>query len=660
MRKNLTRIEYWLSKKSSQISSKFIWRALGIIAVALVFIPWLGVWFTCEPFRGISRFFVDVFSPVSLRNIPYAQKVLGETSSSYGWYSSLAYAIGTIFITGLLIAIITNYLRSLGESYRKGMLDRYNWNNHVLFLGYDELMIGTLQNMCKTGMQVVVAVPENVELVRSKIMANLTEVENSQVEVILCNKTDSDDLCKKACVDKVAYLFFIGQPDDPTHDASNLKSLDVAAEILGNDTNVISYIYIRNRASLSLVQRQGFVGEDAMKLRKIVNPFNFYENIAGKLIAGFESGKTLMNIDYHDEKKNLAVCPDAKAHLVILGMTEVGMALAREVLMVAHYPKRRVTITLVDEKAREEMFFFRGRYKELFKNCNYTFEDYDDKEKDPDPSSGDKTLLDVDFEFVQASVAHPKLMKQIETWNKDDKQILTLVICTADSPKNMATALYLPRTLMEGESAIPVWVYQQGDDSLKEFSGHEFYNNVHIFSAKEYSGIDLHDSLEKTWALEVAAAYSRSSGSDSSLKWDEMSHYDRWSSLYNVRSVITKLRGLGYELKKEDNKVTLWNFAEKEKTKCSYLDFDSDTIYKIAETEHIRWMTDTFAKGFRKTTEKEQEEIKKDKSLKNKYKKDCFAHNDLRPYAELDEDTAAYDIDMTEAIISAINRQLRK
>lgn len=655
MRKKINNLYFKISKKSSNSSSKFIWTLLIVLFCSVIIVPWI------KPF---GKFFVDIFSPVSFRYISY------RGGGEYGWYSSFAYAIGVILISGLLIPIITNYLRTLGNKYKTGTLSKYFWENHILFLGYDELMIGTLRKVCTPDnkMQVVVAVPENVEVVRSRIKVNLSEEDYKQVEVIQCNYTDKDDLIKKACVKTVSQLFIIGQPNGATHDATNQKCLDSIADIVGDKQDIVCYIYFRNQSSLSLIHRQDFGKDHNKPLWKKTNPFNFHQNIASKLLTGFDSGNELMTPDYRNKKQNLAVCKNANVHLVILGMTEMGMALAKEMLMVAHYPGHRVKITLVDDNAREEMFYFKGRYKDLFNHCKSTFFKLDWRDgkqpmecKPQKENVSAKDILDVEFAFIEGSVAHPKLTEMIEGWAKEENWVFTLAICTNDSPKNMATALYLPRTLLEGGNAVQVWVYQQGDNSMEEFGGHDLYKNLHTFSANEYGDIDLQGSIAYTWAEEVQKAYVRSSsGTTSSKKWHDLSQYDRWSTMNNVRSIIPKLHGMGYEIVKEKGRFQLEYFGDGERAQCCQLDLSNAEILKLAETEHIRWNADTLAKGFRPTSDEEHRQVKADKENKSKFKKTLFAHDDIRPYSDLDADTQAYDIDMTEAIINAINGQLRK
>ena len=80
----------------------------------------------------------------------------------------------------------------------------------------------------------------------------------------------------------------------------------------------------------------------------------------------------------------------------------------------------------------------------------------------------------------------------------------------------------------------------------------------------------------------------------------------------------------------------------------------------LGRTEHIRWMVDTLTKGFRPTTEAEHAKVLSDTKLKDHLKKTIFAHDDIRPFDQLSPQTAKYDIDMTQAMINAINAKVKK
>lgn len=646
----------WLPKSMSKISSRFIWLLLCVIVISIILIPVVGEVVPC--LRFVSKFWVDIFSPVSLRQISYK----GSCEDNLGIASAVAYAIGFVLITIIMIPIVTNYMRTMGDRYLDGTLKKYSWKGHVLFLGFDSMMLCALKDACKQKGQVVVAVPTGVRQVRNRLREMLSVENFERVEVVQSNKCDVSDLKKKACVSQAYEIFIIGQPDDPMHDANNLKSLDLICDMVDSPENFRCHIHIRNIVTFSLMQRQGLGVKDSLRNKAMA--FNFYENIAGNLLSDFESGKKLMTLDYQNERQNLANCPGTTAHLLILGMTRMGLALAREALMVAHYPNHRVKITLVDDHARQEMFYFMGRYKELFKCCQNSYDELDtlDIENHVPLRVSDNPLLDVEFEFIQGSIAHPKLMNLIEAWAKDSTQILTMAVCTDVSPQNMATALYLPRTLLEGEKPIHVWVYQHDDDSMQGFSDHPMFKYLHVFSPGEYGSLNTPGNTIRELVESVDFAYRQSYDKGAKkVNWMEMSHYDRWSNVHNVRSIIAKLRGLGYEMSWSNGRGgSLSCFAPNTSGNCD--DFPTEAeILQLSVTEQFRWVTDTLTRGFRPTTKEEHDkvvELGKDfkKELKNRH----FAHDDIRPFDELDKETAKINIDMTKAIIDIIKKKLNR
>ena len=406
--------------------------------------------------------------------------------------------------------------------------------------------------------------------------------------------------------------------------------------------------------------------------------FNFYENIAGNVLSDFEHGKTLMLLDEQNERKNLKKCQEvATVHLVILGMTQMGTALAREAIMVAHYPNRRLKITMVDENAHEEMFYFMNRQRELFQRCKNSYRNLEtnvimENMLDGEP---DDRLVDVEFEFIQGSIAHPKLEKLIESWAQDSSQIVTLAVCTNDSPRNMAAALYLPHELREkeNESAIQVWVYQHDDNSTPNLSEKEDY--IHVFSPGEYGNLTALGDVFRKYVEFVQFVYDFNSDSnivggksiedvpwleifekkckerdekrkeeekeekegkkeekkEKTVKtWEGMSQYERWSNIHFVRSIIAKLRGIGY--------INLFKNCEK----CEELNL-KDELIQLCIAEQFRYNVDTLAKGFRPAAEND--------NLCGDLVKDGIRHCD-----ELDDETNK----INEVLIRAIEVIIKK
>lgn len=580
-----------------------------------------------------------------------------------------AYLIGTIIISGFIIAVLTNNLRSMGERYQNGDFKRYNWKDHVLFLGYDDLMFGTLKDACNNSLcDIIIAVPNNVKRMRAKLKTVLTGSELERVELIQCNRCDADNLEKKARIHKAKKIFIIGQPDEPTHDALNMKSLaEVANRCAKENAFPHVMVYLKNQSSFSLIQKQGL---DAQKLSALVNGgvidnsdfgkfiedncecFNFYTDRALRLFSDIKG----MRPDWHSDTKNLSNKDygTSQVHLVVIGMTKMGVALIRAALLLAHPSGKgtRFLITMVDDKACEEMHYFMGRTKELFKHCRFSYCNYDNPSKDfqitPDP---DKDFLDVEFEFVQCDAAHPTLIKNLTKWAINDKQLLTLAVCSDKSSKNLAVALYLPNNLLYGEYAIPTWIYQEGDDSMNQLLSEEQYPSLHTFSLADHVVTDISTSKVYEKARNVARFYENKYGTFNK-KWDEMSTDYKWSSIYCVLSMEIKLRAVGIKGVAAD---------------------DENLKEQVDIIEHNRWVVEKLSNGFVPTTSEQHTSVKKEldelkkvhsdwgksesvcnndieknrvlfKNLKDgKTVPNVKIHDDIRPFNELDPYTQKKD-----------------
>ena len=671
----MKKIRQFISKGMSNTSATMIY-AMAIVTLVFAF---------ALIFK--SKFIADMLSPVGLKAYLY-----GEATGHNEWLSIAAFAIGTILFSGFLVALITNSLRTLGDRYTDGTLRKYAWKNHALFLGYDDMMIGTLKEACKNYTKVVVAVPSEARQMRSMLW-NLLPHFTKKIDVVQCNRTSKEDLTDKACVLQSARIFIIGHSEEPTHDATNMKSLAAIAAMWhqkethdkGAEVPVPQImVYLRNQSTFSLIQQQGFHAgnlwgliEKADVTKEVANSrqrfmdkycefFNFYRSRAIELLSENDGLKP----DWHSEKKNLSVkeYADKKVHLVVIGMTEMGTAIVREVLKLAH-PSGEGTkyrITMVDDRAYEEMHYFIGRTKELFKRGHYEFHNYDDPSKDFTVAPT-QDLLDVEFEFVQCDVAHPTLTKNLTEWALGGEELLSIVICTNLSPKNMAVALYFPSELATGEHAVPIWVYQNGDDSVSLLDN-KAYTHLHTFSINDHEVYDTATSPRYRLARNIAQYYDKHYGESATPKsWEETASPDRWSSIYNVLSMGIKLRSIGIPSLNED--FTL---------------HDDNLKRTIDIVEHNRWVVEKLSSGFIPTDDAQHKavieelerciaEYPKWKNLnehrhelenrreyfkelkKGTIVKGIKIHDDIRNYEDLSEYTKDKDRIMLDAYIASIN-----
>ena len=667
-----------------------------ILAIIAVIISW-----TIS--HSLSKGFINLINTGSLRSVIYPPKGGTDIDISVGRLVVI-YFIGTTVFSGLFIATITNIIRNYGDRYAHGTI-RNAWSNHILYLGYDPLMTGTLraslEEAAKRKTVIVVAVPDHVQEVRDAITASFGYRQRRRIYVMKTHRNSADGL-RHANSSRAYKVFIVGQPDEPTHDAINLKSLGLLAGLcIRRGRFPKCQVYMRNRATMSLFGRQGLhyadLFDDASsvligkrykredvesQLREFVDnyftPFNFYESIAGNLLCGISSATPPMILDWNGDNDNLITNPGRDINLFIVGMSDMGMALAREALLLAHYPKpTHIKITFCDDNALEQMNYFVSRCRELFNYCPYTFRSLDGKGGSVvHPAQHD--ILDVEFEFLQGSAALPEVTKELEQRAVDKNVMLTLAICTDDSPKNMAMALCLPRTLLDKGAAIPIWVYQHGDASLKPFMRHYMYGNVHTFSPAVYGNADLQDTLEYRWARWVNAvyrAYRKGNGNyepseeEILASWHQQTLSNCLSTIIFVRSFIIKMRSVGWRLELSGDNISLYNVNPH--IPASMLNAAKE-ISNLADVEHTRWNIEKLLSGYKSTEEDDhvvindelrdcrRRGLNEDHRELFKKQKENFEHDDIRAFSELEDYVKYKDVNMLESMVTVVNREINK
>lgn len=606
---------------SKRPASQLVFIFVMLLLIVLVVVGFSFINWKHDYWKIVGSF----FSPVPMYE-PGAKHIL----------KFVFYLLGTILISGVVFAIFTNFIRTTGERYVNGTAS-YRLRNHVLFLGIDPLMIGTLRNELNDngnkGNDFVVAVPDHVASVRNELHRYLTSEQAKRVILLKCSRVNADDLQKVAQVKEARKIFIIGQPDEETHDALNLKCLGLVAAICpkqASDVPVPCYYYLRNQSTFYMIHRMEYKAENLKsdieqtklsydqafveKFIKASEPFNFCESIARHVLFGNK------NMD-RDALRLNATAGDP--HIIIYGMNPMGAAIMRDVLMTQHFPGRRLHVTMIDENAREEMHYLIGRHRPFFENCHYTFNDLtDDKPVFDHPAKLD--FLDVDVDFVQCDVAHPGLTDYIRACVADEKGSLAIAICTDDSPKNMALALYMPRIVFENK--VPIWVYQTGDNSMDAFVKDDdeknLYSSIRVFSTMEYGISDRRTSRQ--WMLAKAASddYAQRHPYEKNYKWEYSQPSVRWSSLYGAISKMSMLHNIG-----KDRPPILLTVEERE---------------RLAVAEHNRWNTEKLLNGWEPAAPGKG--------------KTTFRHDKIVSNENLDKKDKAKDIEQIDAVVREENR----
>ena len=583
--------------------------------------------------------FSDMISPVSFRDEAYLRPSRGIQPL---WLLMLAYLAGVIVLSGVLIATITNILGTQAGRFRNGSM-RFRFRGHVLMLGYDAQLMGTVCSLCRRGVRVVVAVGADAAAHYDLLRASMNRRERRCLVVLCADRCNADDLRTLRAGD-AARVYIVGERHEETRDTLNMMCFHTLFTLYRADAMPECYVNITYQSTFALFQTYAGGSDGAFNAAlRHFHSFNFYDEWARLMVTGKHCGPLGDTLEARGAD-TIADHPGKAVHLAIAGMTEMGQALAREAAFICHYPGAvnagvKTKITFIDRNARERMIDFTGHYHHLFNHVPYTY-------LAPGSGHGPEVyapaegcdFLDLEFEFIDADVRAPEVRNMLSQWAADEGQYLTVAVCFEQSHQSIAAGLYLPDAIHERK--VPVWVYQPGQGDLTDYlGGFNKFDNMVTFGM---SGSELLSRADGKILLRAkrlnhfywhmdddTVAYDNS---EQEQEWGACRIFDRWSSLYNVAAIPTKLRGIGGLDKLEGDAVEL-----------------------LARVEHNRWNAEKLLMGFRAATPEEHALVVEKGLQEKKRLKNLFVHDDIRPFEELDVPTADIDRKLTRQIKNIIS-----
>lgn len=639
--------KYWdrLWFKFDRASAGKVWKQVCILLIFAVAIV-SGLFFVSLFYNGVT-FSELVFSTLSPARL--SSSMTNRESNQLLWF--LIYLVGLIFVSGYLIASLSNMIRSRAERYRRGEAKYCFFKGHLLILGYDDMVIGLLKaENVKKFKHIVVAVPTDISKVRDKLRSGLNAETFKRVVMIKATIDDKEDL-ERLCVDRVGKLYIIGGEKDELHDVVNLHGFDMIKEIC-NDKGTempICNVHFKNQVTFTLFQA---INKQEDKF-KYLNPFNFEEMWARRVLAGLDKEYDYGSfLDVRGERR-MDKDSDCSVHVVIAGMTAMGEALAKEVALIAHYPNfkskgKRTKITFIDKNARGNMQLFVGKYRELFKLCGYSYYNLDTGCAETNERETGERFLDLEFEFLDSNIANPKLQDMIEDWCRDEWRLLSIFVCFETSYRSIAAGAYLPFAVYDRK--IPVFVYQAALGNIDKYLKSKKYGNVRVFGMSN-QGENFMEVHGEEMAKGVAYCYYKMFNPEGTIMkdevWKDCTPCEKWSNIYNASSIPTKLRSLGMK----ENLTLMGNLRE----------LSEDEVEILAEVEHNRWNVEKLFMGFRPANEEER--ISTGQECEAEELKDRGIHPDIMPYEDLKEKTKDIDRELTRNIVGILrdgNRNSRK
>lgn len=624
---------------------------------------------------------------------------IASTEKGRKWAASIA-IFGYIFLNGLFVAVLIGWFDKRRDEWAKGEV-RYKLRNlprnrFAVVIGANEVAPSVIKNLltkkkrndinfkCEgNNKYIILQTSRDAQRVREELAVYLNDKELQKViiyKALRNSKSEMEKLYLRHCTE----IYVLGESTlldggESYHDAMNMKCVNLIADdltpktifkrlsgIICNRSNKkLCKVMFEYQTTYSIFQFSDV--SEHIKDNLVFVPFNRYESWARKVMVESCSKDSRGNdINYTplDGKGISAYDFETHVHLVIVGMSKMGIAMGIQAMLEAHYlnfaaaeneedaekreskkNKTRTRITFIDTNADKEMNFFKGRYANLFSLARHRYFDANDTEKKSylnpeyeweDPMQDEnckwkhlgregQNFLDIEIEFVKGELESEgvrQYLRNVSDKNNDfsKNSKLTIAICLTQTHQAVAASLYMPIEIYE--KAQEIWVYQREDSDIilnltNTNTKDKRYKKLRPFGM--LYGEYMSDRAQYLRALLTNEAYNigvkdgetevKYTDIDLSKRktykhiretWKELSIDKKYSNRYFADSIDLKIRSV-YKDFEESKK----NAAEKT---------DLMTLLKsevLAVTEHNRWNIQQLVLGYSPCNEAKDNEFKR-------------------------------------------------
>lgn len=607
--------------------------------------------------------------------------------------------LGAIFLSGLLISTITNMFERKSDRWRLGF-SYYKLEDHIVIIGSDQMVHGLVNQLCEEqNNNIVVMTSADVEQMRNSLHASLKNKKDKKRIIVNYGQRDSENYLSKINIAHAKEVYILGDTSEfddieSFHDSLNVQCVTLIANQCKRcgRKGLPCHVLFDYKTTYHVFQYADLGPEITEHID--FHPFNFYDFWARKVfVVGASKNEdiTYKPLDYIPitDKES-----DKYVHLIVLGMSKMGQAMALQAAHIAHFPnyrKRKTKITFIDRNGKVEMGEFKQKCGELFKVSRSTYIDADawaeaeerridgeapiEKERYitttglvdeykhlVEEGDTDKDFIDIEWQFIKGDDHNPIVQELLKQYAKDDDAMITVAICLNLTHISLRSAMYLPKEYYEKD--IPILVQQRKTSTIastlngkgfdKEKRKKLLYKNITPFGMV-YDCYDLHivSSVETCKRISSVYDYYFKNGTtptyikpeEADEVWKSKIITKRWSNIFAAASIPTKLRCIGSKWSINNN--------------CFLEDLTNDQIELLAEIEHNRWNVEELLLGYRPVKKEEDNDIFANRSKKQEYK-EKFIHYDIRPYNGLKEDekgnlASVYDIVIVKSLPLILN-----
>lgn len=413
----------------------------------------------------------------------------------------LSHLCGLIVLEGVVITIIINWVSNRKSRHLAGEA-RYDYvftRPHAVVLGGHPITPSIAKDLIESGENeyVVIQTMGSAEALRKKIDALVKDEKKARNVIIYTGSRTSPHELEELHLPSASEIYIIGETEEI--DGNGLDSLNMecwniishATAANKNGERINCHVMFEHESSLAAFQFTDIDLESSIHYRFL--PFGLNENRARQLLTGSRHPDS-PHYSPLDGEEGISFQSSERVHLIIIGMNEMGKALAIEAAHVAHYPNfankeagnPRTLITFIDPEAELKTLQFVSRFSSLFQlarwrfaqaepdlsfssNCRLTYTTPGSHYKSPYSASIlGSDLIDMDFEFIQGDSSYPSIRKYIAEAAAESKT--TIAVCVDDSSQAISTALSFSDEVYE--KARQIWVYQKESGALANAISH--------------------------------------------------------------------------------------------------------------------------------------------------------------------------------------------
>ncbi len=597
----------------------------------------------------------SLFWTVYMHFLDPGNQHMATTRGGRGW-AALVAILGILLLNGLLISTLINYFDRRKEHWQNGEI-RYKakcfHNNFAVVIGSHNSVAVIIRALIEGKGEapvdhVILLTNESAQEIREKIDSFLSE-EQCKKLIVYNGQLDSYDEIATLHLPQATEIYVLGETktEDVSlsyHDAQNMKIVHLMAEILKRAAanKIVCHVLFEYQTIFSVFQFSD-VSDDIKKYLDFI-PFSNYEDWAQCVFVHnryqeWDDADAAPRTITYEPLDNQGITPDSddRVHLVVVGMSKMGIAMAIQAAQIAHYPnfctkKVRTRITFIDTHADEEMNFFKGRYHNMFDLARHRYLDttvpesafgLEDTWTDPIANNDSpyhymgENFIDIEWEFVKGSIEHPYVSHYLAYVAKQEHTHLTVAICLPRSNEALAAALYMPDVVYK--NALQVLVYQRESShivyNLKQ-DGKGRYAKLRPFGMQSanftmaskdiyrraqlcgyvYKICDIQDNKLPVEIEEIGSTTNKEKMQPVFNLWNETTIFNKWSNIYLANSFETKLRSAKCSIQND-----VVNYRENRDKLGNGM-----TIY--SKCEHDRWNVQQLLMGFRAYTEAENNE----------------------------------------------------